>query len=145
MKILLIEDDLYKKDQLEEFLKDSFINLSIDTAMSVNSAKKSLQTDVYDLLILDMSLPTFDISAEEAGGRPQNYGGADILRYLRRKKIMTKSIVVTQYEEFIDNSLKRELMEKYEENFAGMVYFDINKNWVSALHEAIDKIDTNEI
>lgn len=145
MKILLIEDDLYKRDQLEDFLKGCFETLELDIAMSVNSAKKCLQIKSYDLLILDMSLPTFDISAEESGGRPQNYGGADILRYLRRKKIATKSIVVTQYEEFIDNSLKEELMEKYQENFSGIVYFDINKNWVVSLRESLEKICNNEI
>ena len=145
MKILLIEDDLYKRDQLEDFLHSSIDELVLDIAMSVNSAKKSLQKNSYDLLILDMSLPTFDIKAEESGGRPQNFGGADILRYLKRKKIDTKSIVVTQYEEFIDNSLTDELTEKYQANFAGIVYFDINKNWVVSLSDSIKKTIKNEI
>jgi CheY-like chemotaxis protein len=58
----------------------------------------------YDILVLDMRLPTFDVTGQESGGRPRNFGGEEILRKMQRKKIAIPTIVLTQYTVFADDS-----------------------------------------
>lgn len=55
MKILIIEDD----DEVLEFLKNSFINISYTVDTSKNGADGSYlaRTNAYDVIIIDYSLP----------------------------------------------------------------------------------------
>jgi CheY-like chemotaxis protein len=78
--ILLVEDEAPKSTHIERFLKNLAPNVVISLAKSVNSAFDALEQNVPDLLLLDMSLPTFDIGDRESGGRPQGFGGIEILR-----------------------------------------------------------------
>ena len=73
--------------------------------MSVKSAKNLLSSlSELDCIILDMSLPTFDISEDEDGGRPQGFGGKEIIRTLLRKRMLIPVVVVTAYEVFVTNN-----------------------------------------
>jgi len=131
--ILVVEDDPFKLSQIESFLSSELSSKDYKCARSVNSARKRLSEDSYTLVILDMSLPTYDITANEPGGRPQNYGGKELLRYMYRKKLKIKTVLLTQYEEFIAEGVGDAMGEKYSDTFCGIIYFDTERNWEQKL------------
>lgn len=132
MKVLLIEDEDTKLAPILSFLKSKFPFMVIQIARSVKSGIEALTSEQPELLLLDMSLPTFDISASEPGGRPQGSGGLEIMRYIDMMEMSTPIIVITAYEAFsrkggrqVDLSLlSEELLEDFPETFKGIVYFN---------------------
>ena len=58
--ILVIEDDAYKSDQIVRFAKSVDNDIYICKKESLNSALLEVSKNNYDLIVLDMSLPTFD-------------------------------------------------------------------------------------
>jgi len=82
MKILLIEDDEEKAAILAEFIKVEFPSIEIDLARSFGSGLRSLMKGafVYRLLLLDMSMPIYDVTpTEPGGGKPESFAGSEIL------------------------------------------------------------------
>lgn len=146
MKILIVENDTNKSTQVECFLQDEIkINPNyIDTKRSFQSGLEAILTKSYDLLILDMSIPTFDISEIDDGGETLDRGGEIILQEMEREGIKMKAIILTQYEEFdevsleeIDNSLKKEFSEFY----LGCIYYNTSQvNWQNELKDIISKL-----
>lgn len=100
MKFLIIEDDPNKSRQIMEFLKEDFDNASIAECRSYRSGLNNIIKDPPEVLILDMTMPTYDISSTEKGGRTRAYAGMEILGEIKRKKINLKVIIVTQFENF---------------------------------------------
>ena len=144
MKILLVEDDEDKREQLIKFIIENY-NVTPCEARSYNSAVKAIKEDSFDLILLDMTMPTFDISAQESGGRSQPFGGKMILYELVRREIITKVIVITQFdifgkgnEEITLRDLDTELMELFSVNYIGAIQYSIKySNWKALL---LDKI-----
>ena len=100
MKILLVEDEDPKQKHLEAYLRESVSGLDLRIAKSYNSAINSLEEGLPDLLLLDMSLPTFDRKEKESGGRPQGFGGVEILRFLTLSEMSCPIVVITGYDAF---------------------------------------------
>ena len=99
MRILLVEDDEDKREQLSAFLSNQGNNLVTET-LSLQSGLRRLISDTFDLIVLDMTMPTFDITPTEVGGRPQPFGGKELLQQMARRNIVTKTIVVSQFDQF---------------------------------------------
>jgi CheY-like chemotaxis protein len=146
VKVLLVEDEDPKLAGLVKFLRDFEIPLSITVARSVKSALAELRTTSPDMLVLDMSLPTFDISLNEPGGRPQGFGGLEIVRYLDSVDSYTPTIVVSAYEAFSRSgqnielkTLATELMRDYPQIISGVVYFNpMQGRWSEELTSLIE-------
>tara|TARA_R110002049_G_scaffold87343_1_gene221445 strand:- start:34 stop:504 length:471 start_codon:yes stop_codon:yes gene_type:complete len=98
--LLIVEDEDQKLRHLEDQSHKFFDDIDIETSRSVNSACEFLDHREPDLIILDMSLPTFDVSSSEGGGRPQGFGGVEVLRYLDFIGTKCSVIVITGYEAF---------------------------------------------
>ena len=82
MNVLLIEDEDPKLEGIQKYLRERHPTFHVTVARSVKSGLAALRIQLPDLLLLDMSLPTFDITESEPGGRPQGFGGIEIVRYL---------------------------------------------------------------
>ena len=82
MKILIIEDSQYKRDQIIKFFKDEDIEFAV--CEYVNSALRYIRANNSDIagIILDLGLETMP-GAHDA----TPYRGLDVLEELRRKKI----------------------------------------------------------
>ncbi|ASG03213.1 response regulator [Vibrio anguillarum] len=153
MKILIIEDDDYKVEHLEEYLRELYLNIQIDKAFSVKGAKKLISNFSGDAVLLDMTLPTYDISKESSGGRPQGFGGIEVLRFMEMIESETPVIIVTQFQSFEikdnnkevtrDISYLKELLEEEDfVNFKGIVQFSSStEKWKDDLKEFLDKIE----
>src|ERR1700761_5575060 len=100
MRILLVEDEDPKRNHICSVLSQIRPGIELDLAKSVRSAVDQMKARVSDLVLLDMSLPTFDVHPGEPGGRPQGFGGIEVLRHMDRLNIVVPCIVITAYEAF---------------------------------------------
>jgi CheY-like chemotaxis protein len=57
-RILFVDDDLYIRDLYEEVLKEKGYN--VDTAINGEEGLAKLQVGGYDLVLLDVMMPTLD-------------------------------------------------------------------------------------
>ena len=134
-KILIIEDEQRKLDYLKDFLKMEFPDIEFEEKHSYNSALKEIVENhtKYNLILLDMSMSTYDVSVEESGGVPEPLAGENILDAMFLNEIPTKVIVVTMYESFVGKKLTAfniELKENYPDNYLGFVFFSHkNTDW----------------
>jgi len=149
MKVLIIEDDIYKLAQVKDFITSKYHNSSIITAMSVHAGHTKLTHELYDIIILDMSLPTYDYSIDEPeGGFPQSFGGLEILQQMDRNNINIPVIIFTGFDLFGEgekkttlSQLKDELQSEHPNNYCGTVYYDATvDSWKADLTNFIDAI-----
>jgi CheY-like chemotaxis protein len=130
--ILLVEDEAPKRDHIERFLRGLDSEMTITVARSVNSALDALEEQLPNLLLLDMSLPTFDVGGRESGGRPQGFGGIEILRYMLLAEINCPTIVITGYEAFSREAgkpvelsqLRAELEKEFPHFLRGVLHYN---------------------
>lgn len=155
MRVLVVEDETPKREGISEVVTNIGFDSSITFAMSVRSAIKLLHDEKFDFIVLDMSLPTFDVTEDEFGGRPQGFGGVEVIRYLEREDIIVPIAVVTAYEAFSiagesDGSSAgkevslAELSEDLRNEFSGYAisvikYDTVVDDWKSSLSSVINK------
>lgn len=144
--VLLVEDDENKRNQIGGFISAKYIAASVTYARSLQSGVKAVIGGGIDLVILDMTMPTFDISTEDEGGRPQIYAGREVLRQMDRRRVMTPVIVVTQFDKFGEgeealdlSELDEQLKEAHPHTYRGVVYYDAAvEGWKRALEKLIN-------
>lgn len=150
MKVLIVEDEDPKLRHLTEFLGETYPLADFEIARSANSALEAIEDHEFDLILLDMSIPTFDIGEGEGGGRPQGFGGTDILRFVKVEDLSVNVVVVTGYDAFekkggermgIDD-LKESLTAEFPRNFIDIIYFNTTYDgWKMSLVGIVEKLD----
>lgn len=148
LKILLVEDNPYKQSRILEFLNTVDRELIVATAMSFTSGCQQIEAEKYALIILDVSLPTYDRSATESGGKFRILAGREIARKLVKLKVRSKVVFLTQYSSFSDKgmsytfeSLSKQLAKDCGDAFSAMVFFDATSSlWKEALQNIISKL-----
>lgn len=147
MKFLLIEDDSNKSKQILDFLLETHPNSTTELRRSYQSGLKEIFSNEYNLVLLDMQLPTFDIKSGEDGYKFRKLAGVDILNELKRKKRKCKIIIVTQFETFGEGEffielkdLKKSLIEEYKDLYIDTVYYNASQTtWKKELKNLITK------
>lgn len=149
MKILFIEDDDEKRKKISDFLHESFTGILIIDKKSYNSGLLGLVSgEQYDFVLMDMSMPNFDISQTDSeGGTPESFAGRDLLEQMKFRNIVFSTIIITQFDAFGERSnklsldeLKFELEKKYSPTYQGTVYYHSSEsNWKIHLKEMILK------
>jgi CheY-like chemotaxis protein len=131
MKILLVEDEEPKQRHIARLVEDTVTHLHLDIAKSVRGALAHLRATPPDLVILDMSLPTFDIGVDEGGGRPQGFGGLEVMRNMELEEISCPVVVITGYEAFSKaggqvslDGLAEELSADHPGIFRGIIHYN---------------------
>lgn len=130
MRILLVEDETHKRDELIKCVEEVYLSPP-EVVDSVSSAVLRVIDESYDLIILDMALPTFsDSTDDKKKGHDQAEGGIEILRALKASKKTTKIIIVTQYPDFGIGGTRvklkdspRVIKEKYKQDVIGAVLY----------------------
>lgn len=149
VRILLVEDEAPKRTHIMRFLTGLGSGIAVTEARSVNSALDALELDLPDLLILDMSLPTFDVGGQEGGGRPQGLGGIEILRHMSLSGISCPTIVITGYEAFPRDAgkpvelfqVRAELMAEFSEFLRRVLHYNSTYDeWKVELAKAIAEV-----
>jgi CheY-like chemotaxis protein len=131
MRILVIEDHGPKLEQIQAVVESTLPNAVVTVARSYQSGLRSILSGGVDLILLDMTLPTFDTQAGEPGGDTLAYGGRDILDSLQHRGVSIPVIVVTQFDSFgkgVDRltlrQLDAELKEQHGSTYLGASYYN---------------------
>lgn len=148
--ILLVEDDEHKRSQILQFVKDTWNAATVDTASSFQSGFRRLKEGAYTFVILDMTLPNYEVGSEEDGGELRQLGGQEFLRRMKRSQLLVPTVIVTQYETFgsgrdrVDlDGLREALEDKYGTFCGGVIYYNSAlDSWKQALKRSIDSAHT---
>ncbi|WP_315110573.1 hypothetical protein [Clostridium intestinale] len=139
MKILIIEDNVEKMNEIEAVFKEfeKSIILKIDKCNNIADGKGLLSKECYDFLILDLNLPYYEKEESE------DDAGIMLFNELSRTHIFNKPaeiIVVTSYEE-----LERKYKDEIKNNLFNIVkYSYVEEEWRNNLRRRINyRIDSN--
>jgi len=128
--VLVVEDDENKRNQLRQFLRQSFPDMEVDLERSLQGGLRRVRRLRPDLVLLDMTLPNYDPGPDEPGGQTHIFGGQEFLRQMDRFDIVLPVIVVTQFEAFgkppntkLLVDLDRELRAEHGASYRGAVYY----------------------
>lgn len=144
-KLLIVEDDINKREQLHAFVEDRFPEFSIENAESLIGGITKLRSWIPDLVLLDMTLPNYDPGEGSFGVSMQAFGGEEFLRRCKRFGLTPAVIVVTQFETFGEaaeskdrDELALELAQLFPETYRGMVYYHASLSaWADELEIAV--------
>lgn len=146
MRTLIIEDDELKTERLKGFLTHELPDHEVEIARSYKSGLRALVASSRELVLLDMTLPTFDIAPGSDGGRPLSLGGRDLLRQMRRRSLAYPTVVVTGFDAFGSEpqdvtlaQLNDELKAEFGDFYIGSIYFNATSDdWRDQLRLLID-------
>lgn len=148
--ILLIEDNMHKRERILGYLKSSGHLIAVKEAYSFTSGFRAMTDGAkYDLVIMDMSLPTYDKSSTESGGRFRTLGGREVARKARRKGIDFPILFLTQYNAFSEGDVSHtletmdgELRGEFGKCYLGIVQYDSSQTlWKDGIGDAMDMIE----
>ncbi|MCB5196385.1 response regulator [Deefgea salmonis] len=131
MKILLVEDDYDKRERIINHI--NFVTNNEAAIISKESLRSGLRAVIeekeIDLLLLDMSMPSFDISAADPlGGEPESFAGYEIMAQMKLRRINTPVVVVTQYKSFENGAVSLDELilgfSKEYSFFKGCIYYN---------------------
>lgn len=98
---------------------------------SVHAAFWAVSENDFDLIVLDMALPTFSTEGSAAErGHDQAMGGVEVLRALKARGTTSKIIIITQYPDIAVGGRRLKLSEapgvlsrRYEQDVIGAVLY----------------------
>lgn len=146
MRILFIEDNSYKIEQISAFIGTELPDFQLEVRKSYHSGLKEVRKNNldYNLILLDITMQTYDINKTEYGGEPIPLAGKLILQDMDIRDIATPVIVVTMYEGFdgvLLPEFDQELGLLFPLNYKGHIYFTShNDEWKVQLKNKINKI-----
>ena len=147
LKILVVEDDESKREAIRAVLSKQKKKTEVVFAHSVRKAIDCLCESNFDLVVADMSLPTYDIQTRERGGTPRPFGGIEVFEYLERIENPIPVVVVTSYPILTDGKkslsyvdLQNQLSKEFPENYIGLVYYDSTyADWEHAFSKILNQ------
>jgi CheY-like chemotaxis protein len=147
MKVLVVDDDPNKVKQLRECVSDLLPQAEVVHRRSYQSGLKAALFERPDIIVLDMTMPTYDVGGKETGGRERRYAGQQILRQLKRKMAESRAVVVTQFEQFGEGDqlvtleeLSRNLTQEFGEYFLGTVFYQAgDTHWREVMKQLLER------
>lgn len=145
-KMLIVEDMDIKANAIKAFIENEYPSIQIVRKESYNSSLQEIYSNFaeYDLILLDMTMSTFNVSEEDNGGMPEPLAGRQILDGMYLRDITTPVVVVTMYKSFVGVGLAefdKELREEYSEIYQGYIFFVYNSNdWKESLKQYLVNI-----
>jgi CheY-like chemotaxis protein len=151
MRILLVEDDENKWTQVSAFVRLTVPDIELQIARSLQSGLLAVRTNPPDLVLLDMTIPNYDVGPDEPGGQIHPLGGRKFLAQMDRFDIEVPVVVVTQFETFGKDrdmmkltDLDIDLRKRYGAIYRGTVYYNAAiEDWKESLRQYIQPGDSN--
>lgn len=101
MNVLIAEDSEEKKEDLISFFSEEYPKFKIDISASFKETVQKVEDNNYDLLILDMTMPTKSANTSKFQTKARTLAGRDVLSTLQFYSIDNiKCIVFSQFSEF---------------------------------------------
>ncbi len=144
MRILIIEDNHNKLKQIKLFVGQTYPEISIHDAVSYTAGLRRIYEEQWDLLLLDMSLPIYDIGQQETGGDKKSIAGKEIMKRMIHRKIFVPTIIITQFDTFGENevsisTLNKEFDKKLNQVWRGTINYEDSTNmWKVQLKKLLD-------
>ena len=145
MKILLVEDDEHKMNDIISYIDSLNKNIEVATTRSVESGVQAAVDNQYDLILLDMTIPNFDITEKSDGGKSYKNGGEIIVKELLDEEVEFRCAVITQYETFNNETIdqiSQRISNLCGGNYLGFVKYSTNtESWRQGLKEYIEYVE----
>lgn len=134
MKILFIEDEKNKAEQIISLLKGTIKDVNIVERNSYTSGILEIRKQQYDFILLDMSLPLYDVSNDDINDQNdfETFAGIDILDEIKRIKVKCKVIVITAFDMLGDgdnqvnlDQLNKKMQEDYSGVYQGVIHYNV--------------------
>lgn len=145
MNILLIEDDPDKKDAIVSFVESIGLNV-ISRSSTTTGLKELIFNDELNFVILDMSMPVFDMTHDDpTGGGHQSFAGKDILEQMDLRGIDLPVVVVSQFGSFGKgansvtlSTLDETLRNRYPNIYKTAIFYSSSKDdWKQKLKDEL--------
>ncbi len=145
MNVLLVEDDPHKADRITAFLADVRPDITITTARSYQTGLRKIMEEKFALILLDMSLPMYEVRAGESGFDAPSFAGEEILAEMHRKRITGSVVVITQFDTFPEGAgvttlpeLAQRLARRFPELFIRAIFYSPGEStWTKELLEVV--------
>ena len=131
IEILIVEDNQYKLNKIIESISLISVDFHLEVARSFTSGWNKIISKEYALVLLDMSLPTYDQSESESGGKFRVFGGKELGRKMKKKSVPSKFAFITHYKNFSDDNinysfdeLKVELLHDYHGKCLDVIFYN---------------------
>lgn len=135
IRILIMDDSDEKISRIRSVLTNNCLveDSSIDDARSLNSGRKKLSENYYDLLILDLVLPIND-NEEITPGKSEVF--INELYTFGRLKRPNFVIGLTQYEDKVQNNT-----QNFDDKLWKLIHYNLSSSdWEQLLQRAVDTI-----
>ena len=145
MRILLVEDENFKKELIESELASFLVAVDMHYARSVQHAVSAIEKILFDLIILDIALPSHALRAGGSQPLSQPSGGVEVLLELSYDKREDKVIILTQHPEiefdgcsYSLDTIAEVFSNRLCVNIGGIIHFHPSDEiWKSKLRENI--------
>lgn len=146
MKILFIEDEIVKQNDILKYLKEELSQKEVKVAHSLMGGMLALRNCEYEMVLLDMSLPLYDLNGEDEGiNEFEAFGGIEILDEIERKELYVKVLVITAFDVIEDDTKKihlgqldQQMKENYSNIYLGCIHYDQSSlEWKSELKKYV--------
>lgn len=144
--LLFVEDNPHKRARIIDFLKITFPLIEIIEAHSFSSGCQAIENRQFSIILLDISMPTYDRVGNESGGKFRPFAGREIARKIMRSRGQSLVIFITQYNSFSDKGTSYSLEELSEilhseskDNYGGLIFYDSAlSSWKSEIKKIIE-------
>lgn len=148
IRILFIEDNKTKIKDVKAFLKENYTGISLSVKESFTSGLRELFTNDYEIVFLDMSLPTREGSQNNTLNNFEQLGGHKILSEMKRKEKFLPTILITMFRDFGVGQSFKDLNEidvmcnnEFENFYKGVVYYSSREDsWKEKLNSYLKEI-----
>ena len=148
MKVLLVEDQKYKSDDIMTYLSSTYPEVDVCLARSYSDGLSEAISSAYDLILLDMTLPIFEKREGEDGEQMFEDGGRRIMRRMKSKRLSTPCYVITQYDKIQDvtiESMDIELKKMFPDIYKKYIFYQSNSNvWKNELKKLIEDAKSSD-
>lgn len=122
--VLLVEDDQFKQEQVEQVIRAARRSVHFTISRSVQQAVECVRARAYDLIVLDISLPSHE--SRPGGAQPisQPSGGVEVLLELAYEERVDPVVILTQYPE-IEYDGRLYILEKFKKAISSSISVNI--------------------
>lgn len=149
-KVLLVEDEPHKREELTACLEEFYDgDVELRHVDSVHAAFWDVSAFEFDLIVLDMALPTFTAEGDATDrGFDQAQGGVEVLRALKARGLSARIIVITQYPDITFGGRRvkladapKVLSQRYDQDVIGSVLYKykspLNKAKITSILKSV--------
>ena len=145
MRIFLIEDFDLKAERIRAYIRKQEPDSKVELFHSYQSGLRAIEQSPPDLIILDMTIPTFDPGIDSRHGRPRSLGGYELMRKMKRRGIARPVFIISQLEAYGEGEskvtfgeVKERCASEFSQIFKGAVFYSQNSDsWQVGLKKVL--------